>query len=509
MTVEIGEKTNTTLLDQLEAERADHELEAAHARAVRKLDEDSLPSTKNSLAEERQPGVMLGYSGAWPRIKARILRAASERAGIPAAADPDTARLSSDEPQIIWRNINGATEVAYYDPGRKMAAAAAEIEAEMYKPFAHVIEQIGAGANQAATETRFDLSEASQDVVFAFMDVDPHANNPIQNASEFARRVYGMCDVHRSGDGYPSPLKTGQGIYLRPDGSVEKILLERMGHPGVYKAMYFSEGSGGYLTTESFRLGVEIDERRASLEISDNRDFVSESFLSGRTGRELVTTLTGAGLKLSDKVLDALQGTNRRGSDFSRRYGNTFSELGRHVAMLVNDPDYPLSNLFEGETSQIVDTLLAVDTSQMSTETAKTLITLMQYAVARDPANLDKSDVTVYPKTIRYTAGSCKDAETNCVQALQHGRLTRNGKMIGSDGGQHMAENVDPELYKGILLPPGCLFQAFNDGYAFVRITALAFDEADAADAFTWQYKEAQATTHSSPGKHMIGRFAS
>jgi hypothetical protein len=273
--------------------------------------------------------------------------------------------------------------------------------------------------------------------------------------------------------------------------------------------MYFNEGSGGYLTTESFRLGIEIDERRASLEMNNEKNIVTQSFLRSRTGVELVSAVERAGLVFSDRLLDALQGHNHRYGDFSTRYGNSYAELSREVAKLINDPKRSLRHLFNQDDAEVVDAILGMDSADLKSTPTRVLVSLMQHALGRDSAKAHASSIRVHVGAVQMNSGSCKDAETYFGQSSTTGDLSVSPDkvMLHKSSGEKTAINLEPVVYNGVELPPGCLFQVHADGYTFVRLTSFCFEEDDAADAFTWQYKETVRNRVYKPSSDFVTRI--
>lgn len=498
-----------TLVERLEAERVRGCLGAAHQNASA-LAENFLPSIKDVLRDGgRVNRVQVGYSYyAVARLQWRVIGVAAERAGIKLTRlqDGESARHDNKEPEVCLFESKNALEISCNDEGRDLLTAAAEeVEAEIKTPFLEVGQQITAGATKAHTGFQYDLSEPNLDLVLGFLGIDPGSNTPIARASVLAKSLYGG-PVHASG--YPPPMQSGTGIYLRHDGSVEKILVESDVHPGVYRGVYFKEGSGGHVTTESFALGVEIDEERASLEVNNNKNksSVAIPFLRGVTGNEFVSAFESVGLEFSDRVLDALVGQDRGG--FTTRYGNSFSELSREVAKFVNNPDRSIHNLFVQDGQQAVDALIKVDAAEFSSPATRELMLLLQRTLVREKSAQHVSSVPVHKGEVAMNVGSCKDAEIYFCKSPPASLFLKEGTpMLHKLHGEKTAINLEPIIYKGVELPAGSLFQVHEDGYTFVRFTSFCFDPEVAADAFTWQYGDALEVTGSDPDVRFLEKI--
>ncbi len=498
-----AEIVKTPLQGSLEQQRQSEALTAARTAAVASIkgaeveasaflvpDSPSHPDTKSlmsTIGTESSPHVRRAVS---------VIEQAAEQANIPATGDRTTAqeKFVADEPVVQWGKWHDAREIRFNDPGGALRAKAAEIEAAQNAPLQELTAALEAGQTSAVTSRQFSLAEKeTQDTVFDFMNKEPRGQTEISRGVRFMNGYINGVNrlpVRLAEEGWPTATESGNGVYLGPDGTVAKIVKEIPDRPGVYHGMYFEAGATD-LTSASFRLGVEIDEARAGLEFGFEGS-VAEPFIQSKTATEFINTTTQQGLQPTEHLQALLAGSK---DAVDRRYGNSYSELGREIAKYVNDPTRSAARLFEGDETTVRQTLAEMDTQNLTSDPAKVVLGLLSQTMGRLPEAAADSSIPVYEGRVHMKDMSCKDVENAYAEGTDLRTLTlqpvgNTVMAVRQKGEARSAINLEPVRYKGVDLPAGSLFQVHDGEFMFVRPTAMQFDKAAGKDAYGWQYHE-------------------
>lgn len=494
-------ETVTPLQASLEVRQQTEALESARKAALKTIEEaqvnvSRLLETDAASDHAQRFMVMIGDETS-PDVRQSIsvIQAAAEQTRTPVLGDSQQEKqaFDLDEPAVQWGGWHNSREVRFSDPSGALRAKATEIQTEKNAPLQELADTIEAGENTAITTRQFSLADReSQDMVFSFMHSEPRGQTAISRGVHFMDNFVNgrrKLPVRFMEEGWPT-AESGSGIYLNPDGSLAKIVTEAPKHPGVYHGMYFEEGTTDP-TSASFHLGVEIDQARATREFGYNGN-TAEPFIQSKTATEIISTITEKELKPTERLQALLAGSS---GFVDRRYGNSYSEIGREIAKYVNDPSRDITRLFDGDAATIRQALAEIDTTALAAEPAQAVLSLLAESVNRAPDATADSTIPVYEGRIEMRDMSCKDVESAYRDDATYHRLAlakvgNTVMAIRTKGSQQSAINLSPVRYKGVELPAGSLFQVHQDQFIFVRPTAMQFNETAGKDAFTWQYHE-------------------
>lgn len=473
-----------------------------------------MPSASNTIRDAAAGSVnAMGRSGhTGSRLQHQIINVAANELGVHISNDDSALDKTSGISQLKWsvNPDNGlGVDLRYFEAEGtpSLAEAVRKLEDDISEPFIGLYEELQRGSKAARTKEFFDL-EVNADLVATFMGMGNMFAAKGVAGSMLINTLYDSLPVRYPYD-YLKAVESGAGIYLDQDGNVQKILKE-IGQTGVYRGIYFEEGASGDPTSAPFNLGVEYSEERARLDYSiHDAESTTEPFLDTKTGSEFMLALDASGLRPNKKLVDLLAGVENSAEKVgNKRYGNSYSDLSREVAKYVNNPQRPLSRLFEGDEESARQLLLAIDPTTIESGPASLMIIMLQDAVARSGDTQDlESSIPVHEGQISMTLDSCKDAEVKFVDIMSSNGFGSHRENLGVvpigpevtmlhkvNNGGATAINATPIMYKGIFLPTGSLFQRHKNEqtgeieYAFVRVTSFTFDAQDARDAFTWQY---------------------
>ncbi|MCA9329581.1 hypothetical protein KDA11_02965 [Candidatus Saccharibacteria bacterium] len=368
-----------------------------------------------------------------------------------------------------------------------------KLRLDILRPFKKLGQKIKDGEQQALTDVVFDL-DTNTDLTAVFLGLGNMSFKTSVPGVELLDFLTNQDTVKLR---YPGDeidkQDTRAGVYINESGNIQKILVDA--GEGIYRGLYF-EGNNLDPTLDTYRMGVELNEQEANLEVADGMTEIrTEAFIESDTSKDILNALGGVGLVLSKKFIDILTENH---NTVNTRYGNGFAELLRETAKFVNNPNRSVQELFNGEVDAIKESIANLDINKITGGATKLLLGVLQQALM--PRDSEASDVPVFDGRISIKAGSCKDSETKFVDAIIGSginyAITKVGKALFVDklnNGDKTSINLKPIIYKGVLLPIGCLFQRHiaKDGqvkYAFVRMTSFALPANEARDAFTWQY---------------------
>lgn len=495
--------TYSVLQQQLLRERSTKLLDSALEVAAR-VEQTAVPDITKyfSYSNMSYSGIDFGAAGSsYVRYEKGMIDNAAQRVGI-SITEGDT--LDDATSEVVWEtqeNQNGPLlRMRFNDPEGALRKSSEEVRNELNKPFALMAEELRQGATEVISNQSFSLGESGQeDIVFSFMDrTSLSAKNPSFIRAKFVEGLYAL-PVHLPTEA-GGPMQSGEGVYFDEGGNLTKILREVPRNSGIYRGMYFEPNTKVDPTQANFRLGIEIDTERATMERSANADILAEPFLTTETGQALVQVIDNAGLGPSSKLANVLAEQHQGSSDYDKRYGGSYSELSREIAKFINNPVRNLESMFAGDEDQIRQSLESIDASSIDNEPTKVLVSMLQASINRTQADITRSDIPVFEGTISMRDKSCKDAEAYYLgsldQSSKYSVSEVEGKsMLHKHFGGETSINLEPIVYKCVEIPAGGLFQRHEDeqgniSYAFVRMTSFAFSEHDAKDAFTWQYTE-------------------
>jgi hypothetical protein len=485
------------LIESLRQERDEWVMQKTLSSAARQI-EEVLPNPSTVItSEEWRSDIMFGnIESPSSRIQQSMINEAANQAGLNVLIGDNFS--VGEGPRVIWeKSDSGSLALRYSDPGGLMRDQLINNRDKASEPFSHMAEDLRSGILDSRIDDEYALGSERQDEIFCFMGIYPRQINSVKAKYEFIDRLYDM-PVHLAGD-EKNPTISGEGVYFDENGNLLKILRELDRNSGVYHGMYFEEGTKVDPTETVFQLGVEVDTERVLLEKSHNGEISSQTFLKTDSGTTLVQEIEKSDLVMTDKLKEIFEGKSRSGGSYDSRYGNNYSEITRELAKLIGKPEKGASALFENDSEETFNALQAMHIDEIQNEPAKIFFSLLKQSL--DPTrNIADSDVPVFNGEIQIKDSGCKDAElyfTDSVSMLQYSfHEIGNVPMLHKHSGGKTAINLKPIMYKGVEIPAGGLFQRHIDGntketsYAFIRITSFAFNDQQAADAYTWQYEE-------------------
>lgn len=501
------------LHDQLVNERNDIMLEKA-VRLAARVAEDVISDPARVITSDEWSGdIMFGnVDMASSRIQLDLINSAASKKGL-AVLEGDSFSVG-EGPRVIWDiSDSGALSLRYSDPGGLMREQIREDRSEAIKPFERLALQLQEGALEARTDIEYALDLDQQDEVFCFMEINPRQTNPVKAKQVFIERLYGL-PVHLTGEEI-DPQHSGEGVYFDEDGNLLKILRETDRNSGIYRGMYFEQGTKTDPSETTFQLGVEIDRERALLEKSHNGELSEISFLESNTGRSIIQEIDNSGLVITDSLRQILESISTPQGAYDSRYGNNYSELTREVAKMIGNSNRGIGRFFDDSDGDAEKKLSSINVDTIDNEPARLLYSLMQQSISPN-RNTEASDIPVFNGRVHMKDSSCKDAEVYFSGSIGEGKFSVHDvggkKMLHKHSGGATAINLEPIMYKGVEIPAGGLFQRHYDNesettsYVFVRITSFAFEDDQARDAFTWQYAE-NTRNRVTPSASVIKKF--
>ena len=208
-----------------------------------------------------------------------------------------------------------------------------------------------------------------------------------------------------------------------------------------------------------------------------------------------IAAIADAGLEFTEAAKDQMT------TEYDARYGRAYSWLTRDVAMTIHGRrrrNGVAQNIVTTEyewdpdaEDDIAKPLHLERVEQTGNPGADLLIDLMQQAQHTS----DESDVPVTEFASGFKNGSCKDAEAFYIKAA-NGRAYGQGHLaqfrIGTKIflkktlGAETYLNLEPLVFNGVSLPPGCLFRRHpnDDKLQLLRVSGFAFDETTALELF-------------------------
>jgi hypothetical protein len=263
---------------------------------------------------------------------------------------------------------------------------------------------------------------------------------------------------------------------------------------------------------EQVPMGVYLEQASLSPES------LSLPFIETQAAQEIAQTLDSVGLMFHPRVQYEMM---RPGQ--ADRYGSIYTQLSRQVAKWVNDPvSLTLSDLFvpydarysglelmkqneqdaqyayqleyeaaEAREEAVRQAFTTIERLPQAGEAGTALLDMIEdvLAVEQNPTLKATSDVPVTSERVQIRNGACFDVAAYYASAaadMPYGKVgltkvrTENDvrfleKMVGS----HTFLSRDTMRFNGVHLPKGSLFQHATDGgWAFLRLTPFAFDEA-------------------------------
>jgi hypothetical protein len=483
------------LLDQLQVEH-DEKMLAHSVKLASLAAEQVIPDPTLVInTDEWNADIMFGnVDSAFYRLEIEMVNNAAKKQGIKILKG-DSLKIA-EGPRVIWDVTDtGAATLRYSDPGGMLRNQMVKDREVLSAPFDKMAERLRDGELEVQTDNKFSLAPDQQDLVFTFMGISQRRSGNVRSKYEFIEKLYEL-PVHVAGE-VADPRTSGEGVYFDEEGNLLKILKESGKNSGIYRGMYFEPGTRTDPSDTSFNLGIEIDKDRAVLDKSHDDEVSMISFLESRAARSIIDSVEEAGLLSTNKLREILASISRNAYD--SRYGNNYSELTREVAKIIGVRSRGVGELFEDPNGSTEEALRLIDLAGINNGPTRLLFSLLQQSIAPD-RNIDQSDVPVFNGEISAKAGSCKDAELYFAESIDEGKYSVhdvNGiKMLHKHSGVKTAINLETVMYKGVEIPAGGLFQRHFDkeskttSYAFIRVTSFAFNQEEAADAFTWQYDE-------------------
>jgi hypothetical protein len=460
-----------------------------------------IPSFQVILESEDSYGGIMCGKDAFPgsRLERQMIDEAAANAGV-TVQDMGNIFGAADG-TVAWDSSDRFQTLRFVDSSGKFRKSLSEILERQRAPFEILASSLRDGATEVVTEESYGLDDANLDMVATFMGygLDQGISGGLEHSkAELLRRLYAL-PIHLPGD-----VQSGRnltGVYFDEDGNLLKILTEVSGSPGIAHGMYFAEGTRQDPSDVPFRLGVELSVDQVIQELDYNNSELSQPFLLSEAGRAIVEVIDSSKLVLAPRLRNILIGRENH-TDYDPRYGSSYSELTRELAKIVNDPNRGVDHLFEGGNIQALKAIDEMDVDKIQPESARQVFSLLSQSLRR---SADAELTTDLPATMRsrgMQAGACKDAEYYFLADMKvHEGISyqevgdSHVPMLHKSSGYDTALSVLPVMYNGVVLPRGSLFQINRQDesttYTFVRVTAFAFDQDTARDAFGWQYREA------------------
>lgn len=517
ITPEHNNDPSTHLSETLKHEREDWIMQKTLSSAIRQI-EKVLPNPTTVISSEEWRGdIMFGnIDSPSSRIQLNMVNEAAGQTGL-SVLEGDNFTIGKG-PRVIWeKSSSGSLALRYSDPGGRMRDRIIKNRQKASEAFTKIANELKNGVLDSRTDEMYELGSEQQDVVFCFMGIYPRQINGVKAEYEFVDKLYEL-PIHLEGDGI-NPTRSGEGVYFDKDGNLLKILREVDRNSGVYHGMYFKDGTRVDPTEASFHLGVEVDKDRVLLEKSHNGEICTHTFLDTDTASSLVHIFERYDLEMTDKLREIFEGKSRPGGSYDSRYGNNYSELTRELAKLIGKPERGAGSFFENTSDEAFDILRTISLDELQNEPARIFISLLKQGL--DPTRVVmESDIPVFDGDIHVKDSGCKDAEFYFNESVREGAYTVHTigglKMLHKHMGGNTAINLGPIVYKGVEIPAGGLFQRHVDSetketsYALIRITSFAFEDSEAADAFTWQWQEnnngkLSTIHHTTTGRVMVG----
>lgn len=201
-------------------------------------------------------------------------------------------------------------------------------------------------------------------------------------------------------------------------------------------------------------------------------------YVHTESAKTLLSALDVAGLELNERARNEIT----RESD--RRYGNAYAWMTRELTRQISNYS---SSLLAGDS----DVSRLEFTGDKGTDL---LIDIMQQIFHRQDTD---SDIPAASEHINLRDQGCKDVEVYFAQSADSpGKLVPvevAGKQFWQKKyGGHTFLNLESVKYKGVELPPGCVFRKVESGFALLRITGFAFDKETAEQLFGAAMTKAQ-----------------
>lgn len=450
------------------------------------------------------------------RLQRRIINEAANEAGIKLV---EADSVTGENDIVSWQDNprTGQQTLRYSDSTGMFRNALQQAKQRYDQPFDAIKNKFRDGALEATTQNDFSLSSEDLDIVMLFMGASITEQNPTKARAKFLSFLY-QLPVCLPGD-ERTVTDAANGVYFDEAGSLIKILYEPSAK-GVAVGMYFEPASRQDPSETAFKLGVEIKPERYAFyreQWGEGESGVAP-FVTSDTARAVTGAVGAMGLHISDRLHDVILGEGRNGQ-FDSRFGNSYAELTREIAKVVNNPAREGSQLFADDSDAVKQAFQRLDTGALGTESAKVALDILRQTLLHDPRESRISDVPVNLKSRGIKIGSCKDSEFYFISDIKENnyRVEQVGDgipMLRKKTGARTTINLSPLRYNGVLLPAGCLFQinSLKDGpeaYTFVRVTAFAFDETTSEDAFGWQYSQARDMAGIGPSENQLPHVAS
>ena len=360
-----------------------------------------------------------------------------------------------------------------------------------------IVDGLRKGHDKAYGPQIFDFQRDAEEIMDFISRADEQGTgdsvtglSPAVRKQTFVERLYSL-PAHYTGEPESHDPSQRQGVYFDKQGNVAKVLIAC--DKGAYFGLVPAESAEGDLDDVSFHLGVEIDAEGTYNEFSyAGHYYEAPPFIESRTAGDLLRAFDAVGVSLRSEIGEVVAET-----EVQKRYGNAYSELGREVAKLVNDPGRTLAALFE-DADDLAEQLATLP--KVEDPAAQTLLDMLGDVVNRNKSDVHvTSDLPVSKDIIHIRDGSCKDIELY----LAEGHEVVSGEMHFYRSSYKVPTliSLQPLTFNGVRMPAGALFAQRDDGFVFMRPSGYSFDDAVALSAFGQQ--EAENRIHRS---YVVGR---
>ncbi|HSX36081.1 MAG TPA: hypothetical protein VLH84_04070 [Patescibacteria group bacterium] len=318
-------------------------------------------------------------------------------------------------------------------------------------------------------------------------------SSPAVQRAGFIEDLYAM-PAHYANEPAPTgAMRERAGIYFDENGRVQKVLIPTW-RPGVYYGLESADPTQtGDLTEIPLKLGMEVYSDEAYIELDYNSKYHegSRPFVETETAAQILDAFEATGLEINSVVRGIVTET-----DMDKRYGHAYAALTREIAKLVNDPERGLDRMFNDADGAIADRIRAL--REASDPAARTVIDLLKAVVDRTATPQDAPILPLSSHRVEIRDGSCKDIEVYLADGQPIHDSTGNARLLAAPYSRPVAMTRQPTYLNGVRLPSGTLLAVEDDGYLMMRVTAFAFDDQVAAEAFGPQEGENRAHVYGS-----------